>query len=56
VRLNIKEAKEHSDSVVATAHDVPDRNAAEALKGARIFVPRSSFPSAGEDEYTPGST
>lgn len=51
VRLNIKEAKEHSDSVVATAHDVPDRNAAEALKGARIFVPRSSFPSAGEDEY-----
>src|SRR5450830_787241 len=36
VRLAIKEAKEHSDSVVATAHDVPDRNAAEALK-ARAF-------------------
>ena len=30
---------------------VPDRNAAEALRGARVFVPRSSFPSVGEDEY-----
>ena len=25
--------------------------APELLKGARIFVPRSSFPSAGKDEY-----
>jgi len=30
---------------------VADRNQAEALKGARIFVPRSSFPTAGTDEY-----
>jgi len=30
---------------------VPDRNAAEALRGARVFVPRSSFPTAGDDEY-----
>ncbi len=51
VRLSIKEAKDHSDSVVATAHEVPDRNAAEALRGARIFIARSSFPSAGQDEY-----
>jgi 16S rRNA processing protein RimM len=51
VRLSIKEAKEHSDSVVAAAHEVPDRNAAEALRGARIFVARSSFPTAGKDEY-----
>lgn len=51
LRLAIKEAKEHSDAVVATAQDVPDRNAAEALKGARIFVPRSSFPTASTDEY-----
>ncbi len=51
VRLSIKEAKEHSDSVVATAHEVSDRNAAEALRGARIFVSRSSFPTAGKDEY-----
>lgn len=51
VLLSIKEAKDHSDSVVAKAHEVPDRNAAEALRGARIFVSRSSFPTAGKDEY-----
>lgn len=50
-RLAIKEAKEHSDTVVATAQDVDDRSAAEALRGARIFVSRSSFPSAADDEY-----
>ena len=49
--LKIKEAKDHSDSVVATSVDVPDRNAAEALRGARVFVPRSSFPTAAENEY-----
>jgi 16S rRNA processing protein RimM len=51
VRLSIKEAKEHSDSVVATAHEVSDRNAAEALRGARIFVSRASFPTTAKDEY-----
>ncbi len=51
VLLKIKEAKDHSDSVVACSLDVVDRNQAEALKGARIFVPRSSFPTAGTDEY-----
>ena len=42
---------EHGDAVVARRADVADRNAAEALRGARIFVPRSSFPTAGDDEY-----
>lgn len=50
-RLAIREAKEHSDCIVATSDDVPDRNAAEALRGARVFVPRSSFPTAADDEY-----
>jgi len=49
--LKIKEAKDHSDSVVACSADVPDRNAAEALRGARVLVPRSSFPTAAVDEY-----
>jgi len=49
--LRIKESKEHSDVVVASGHDIPDRNAAEALKGARIFVARSSFPTPASDEY-----
>ena len=51
VQLLIKEAKDHSDSVVASAHDVTDRDTAEALRGARIFVARSSFPTPGQDEY-----
>ena len=50
-RLPIREAKEHSDCIVAASPEVPDRTAAEALRGARIFVPRSSFPTAGDDEY-----
>ena len=51
VLLKIIEAKEHSDSVVATAQEVPDRNTAELLKGARIFVSRTSFPTPEADEY-----
>ena len=51
VLLPIREAREHSGSVVAQANDISDRTAAEQLKGARIFVPRSSFPTAADDEY-----
>jgi 16S rRNA processing protein RimM len=51
LKLAIREAKTHSDSVVATAQDIDDRNAAEALKGARVFIARSSFPTADKDEY-----
>ena len=50
-RLSIKEAKEHSDTVVATANGVDDRTAAEALRGSRIFISRSHFPKAAEDEF-----
>lgn len=49
--LRVREAREHSDTIVASAQDIDDRSAAEALKGARIFIARSSFPSAGDDEY-----
>ena len=49
--LNIKEVKDHSATVVACAQSIEDRNGAEALRGARIFVPRSSFPAAADGEY-----
>jgi 16S rRNA processing protein RimM len=49
--LRIIQAKVQGDVVVATARDVVDRNAAEALRGVRVFVPRSSFPSTAEDEF-----
>lgn len=51
LKLAIKEAREHSDSLVACAHDVADRSGAEALRGARIFIARSNFPTAASDEY-----
>lgn len=49
--LRITAAREHGDAVVAQARELPDRSAAEALKGARIFVSRASFPTADEGEY-----
>jgi 16S rRNA processing protein RimM len=49
--LRITQAREQAAVVVATAQEVADRNAAEALTGARVFVPRSSFPTAGDSEY-----
>ena len=51
LKLAIREAKTHSDSVVATAQAIDDRSAAETLKGARIFISRSSFPTVDKDEF-----
>ena len=51
LKLAIRESKTHSDVVVATAQDIADRTDAEALRGARVFVGRSSFPTAEKDEY-----
>ncbi len=50
-QIAVNEAKVHSDTVVACAHGVDDRNAAESLRGARIFVSRTHFPAAKKDEY-----
>ena len=50
-KIAIIEAKNHSSTVVASAQDVSDRTAAEALRGARIFVSRSNFPVVKKDEY-----
>jgi len=49
--LRVAEAKEHSGGVVAQAHEVVGRDAAEALRGSRIFIARANFPSAATDEY-----
>ena len=51
VAVKIDEAKTHSDSIVAKIAGLDDRDAAEALRGCRIFLPRSSFPAATKDEY-----
>lgn len=49
--LRITNAREQGDVIVATAQDVADRNAAEALRGCSVFVSRASFPTADVDEY-----
>jgi len=49
--LKITQIKDHGEVVVALAQEVPDRTAAEALRGARVFVGRASFPTAGPDEF-----
>lgn len=49
--LKVTQAREHGDGVVAQVQGIESRNDAEALRGARLFVGRSSFPTAGEDEF-----
>ena len=49
--LRVVQAREHGDGVVATVHDIGDRDAAQALAGARVFVPRASFPTPDEGEF-----
>lgn len=49
--LQVKSAREQGDIVVATAEGLDDRNAAEALKGSRVFVSRSAFPTPDDGEF-----
>lgn len=52
VTVAVDEVKTHADGLVARIDPIADRNAAEALKGARIYVSRADFPAAkGDDEY-----
>jgi len=51
VTVKVAEIKVHADGVVARIEGVDDRNAAEALKGVRIYVPRSAFPVTPDGEY-----
>ena len=49
--LKVTEAKDHGDVVVALVQEVANRDGAEALRGARVFVARSSFPTPDPDEF-----
>jgi 16S rRNA processing protein RimM len=49
--LKILVAKDHSDTLVAQADGVDDRNTAELLKNCRIFVGRESFPKPAGNEF-----
>jgi 16S rRNA processing protein RimM len=49
--IKIKEAKRHGSFVVAKVHGIDDRDIAASYKGARIFLPRASFPTPADNEY-----
>ena len=49
--VEVKRAKLHGGDVVTTIVGMTDRNEAEALKGASVFVSRADFPQLEEDEY-----
>jgi 16S rRNA processing protein RimM len=49
--LRVVQAREQGEGVVATVQDIDDRDAAQALAGARVFVPRTSFPTPDEGEF-----
>lgn len=51
VAVRVAELKAHTDGLVAQLEGIGDRNAAEALKGCRISLPRSAFPEPAEGEY-----
>jgi len=49
--LRVVQAREQNEAVVATVQEIGDRDAAQALAGARVFVARSSFPTPDADEF-----
>lgn len=49
--LCITQARDQGDLIVATCPDVTDRDAAEAMAGARIFISRASFPTPDDNEF-----
>jgi 16S rRNA processing protein RimM len=49
--LQMKQVRAQGELVVATADGLDDRNAAEALKGARVYVSRTAFPTPDQDEF-----
>jgi 16S rRNA processing protein RimM len=48
--LDVTQLRAQKDGFIAALKGVTDRNAAEALKGAELFVPRERLPEPGEGE------
>ena len=49
--LNVQGVRDQGDAIVATAPEIADRDAAEAMKGVRVFVSRATFPKTDDDEF-----
>jgi 16S rRNA processing protein RimM len=50
-RFEVKVLGRTRGAVLARLTGVADRNAAEALRGVRLYVPRAALPEANEDEF-----
>jgi 16S rRNA processing protein RimM len=50
-RFSVRVIGEGKGVVVAKLEGVEDRDAADALKGLRLFVTRAALPAAGADEF-----
>ncbi|HEU4961097.1 MAG TPA: ribosome maturation factor RimM [Sphingomonas sp.] len=49
--LTLKSLRQGGNGAIARFAEVADRNAAEALRGVELAVPRSALPALGEGEY-----
>ncbi|WP_429588394.1 ribosome maturation factor RimM [Sphingomonas zeicaulis] len=49
--LTLKSVRPGPNGAVARFAEITDRNAAEALRGVALTVPRSAMPALGEGEY-----
>ena len=49
--LAMRQARFHGDGIVGWAEGVDDRDQAEKLKGARVYISRADFPKTDDDEY-----
>lgn len=49
--VTARSAKPHGGDIVTTLVGLSDRNVAETLKGAAVFVSRKQFPALPENEY-----
>ncbi|MFO0986691.1 MAG: ribosome maturation factor RimM [Alphaproteobacteria bacterium] len=50
-RFEVRVLGQARGTVLARLSGVADRNAAEALRGLRLYVPRAALPEANEDEF-----
>ena len=50
-RLTLKSLRDGSNGAIARFAEIVDRNAAEALRGTELTVPRSALPPLGDGEY-----
>jgi len=50
-KLTLKSVRHGSNGAIARIAEVTDRNAAEAMRGTELTVPRADLPPLGEGEY-----